>query len=73
MVSNFDRIHAEIKKEAAAVSPGCGLDSDSLSTLVMTIVDIVDRNQKKARPRINKDVARMIHDATVSRAATGGA
>lgn len=48
MVSNFDRIFAEIGKEAALLGPDHGVDPEILTELVMEIVDLEDQNRTKA-------------------------
>lgn len=65
-VSNFDRIFAEIKKQAQAVAFEYGSDQNSLVRLAMEIVDIEDRNQRRAVARVGKKIEEMIYDAAVS-------
>ena len=65
-VSNFDRIFAEIKKQAHAVASEYGSDPNSLVRLAIEIVDLEDRNQTKAVARVAKRVEEMIYDAAVS-------
>ena len=66
MVSNIDRICAEIKKEAGVVAPEYDLDTASLFALVMKIVDIEDQNRKGSVARINQTVENEIHQVAVS-------
>lgn len=48
MVSNYDRIFAEIRKEAERLAPDDGIDPESLVTLVMEIVDLEDQHRTKS-------------------------
>ena len=63
MVSNYDRIYREITKHAAQVEQQHGVAADDLTTLVMEIVDLEDRNRIKPLPAINKPIANMIDQA----------
>ena len=47
MVSNYDRILAEITKEAQHLAPEENVDPDVLVTLAMEIVDLEDRHRIK--------------------------
>ena len=67
-VSNFDRILSEIKKQAHAVASEYELNPNSLVRLAMEIVDLEDRNQRKAIGRIGKKVEEMIYAVAVSEA-----
>ena len=60
MVSNFERILAEIGKDAARVAPAYRLDPDTIVNLVMEIVDLEDQHRLRAQPRINQKVRQMI-------------
>ena len=62
MVSNFQRILAEIRKEAGQVAPGYGLAPSSVVDLVMNIVDLEDRHRVKALA-INKEVRQLVENA----------
>lgn len=66
MVSNIDRICAEIKNEAEAVAPEYDLDAASLFALVMKIVDIEDQDRKGAVARINQIVENEIHQVALA-------
>ena len=63
MVSNFERILAEIRKEASRVAPTYRLDPESVTKLIMEIVDLEDQHRIRAQPRINQRVRRMIENA----------
>lgn len=69
MVSNFERILGEIRREANLVAPAHGLAPDAVVDLIMNIVDIEDRNRIKAEPRINQRVRGMIQDVAVAKPA----
>ena len=45
MVSNYDRILAEITKEARRLAPEEGVDPEALVTLAMEIVDLEDQHR----------------------------
>ena len=68
MVSNFQRIYDEIKKEASRIAPTYGLDPESVVKLVMEIVDLEDRNRVKAVGGINQKVRRMIENTVPTQA-----
>ena len=63
MVSTFERILVEIRKEAGRIAPTYQLDLESVVNLVMDIVDLEDQHLVKAQPRINQRVRRMIESA----------
>ena len=63
MVSNFDRILGEIKREANLIAPDHGLQPASIVDVIMDIVDIEDRNRIRAEPRIHQRVKGMIQNA----------
>jgi len=46
MVSNYDRIYAEITKEAQNLAPKQGINPEEAVVLVMTIVDLVDQHRR---------------------------
>lgn len=48
MVSNIDRISAEIKAQAARIAPDHDLDPNVLVELAMEIVDLEDRHRTQA-------------------------
>ena len=48
MVSNYDRILAEITKEAQQLAPEHGVDPEALVTLAMEIVDLEDQHRIKS-------------------------
>ena len=66
MVSNFDRIFAEIKKEVEAVASDHGLDADALIELIMDIVNLEDKNLRVTVPRIHQTVENKIHDVAIA-------
>ena len=70
MVSNFDRILGEIKREANLIAPDHGLQPASVVDVIMDIVDIEDRNRIKAEPRIHQRIKGMIQDAAVAKGST---
>ena len=47
MVSNYDRILAEITKEAQRLAPDDNVDPEMLVTLTMEIVDLEDQHRIK--------------------------
>lgn len=63
MVSNFERILDEIRKEANAVASGYGLEPESVVKLIMEIVDLEDRHRVRAEARIKQQVKTKIEDA----------
>ena len=63
MVSNFERILDEIRKEAHRIARTYGLKPESVVKLIMAIVDLEDRNRVKAVAGINQRVKGMIEDA----------
>ena len=63
MVSNFERIFAEIRKEANRIAPAYRLDPESVVNLIMEIVDLEDQHSVKALARINQQVRTMIQNA----------
>lgn len=73
MVSNFQRILTEIRREANLVAPSHGFEPEPVVELIMNIVDMEDRHRIRAEPRINQKVKGMIQDvATAKRAGEGG-
>ena len=69
MVSNFERILAEIRKEAKRVAPDYQLDPETAVELIMKAVDLEDGHRVRAEGRINQRIKGIIQDATqVSRA-----
>ncbi len=56
MVSNFDRIYAEIQKQAERIAPEHNLDKNQIVHLIMRIADIVDEHSVKHNPRMNQDI-----------------
>lgn len=63
MVSNFERILAEIRKEAGRIAPDYRLNPQSVVDLVMSIVDLEDQHRVRAVSGINKKVRQMIENA----------
>ena len=63
MVSNFERILDEIRKEAHRIARTYGLEPEAVVKLIMDIVDLEDRNRVKAVGGINQRVKGMIEDA----------
>ena len=62
MVSNFDRIYGEIRKEARRVAGTYGLEPEAVVKLIMEIVDLEDRHRVRAEARINQQIKGMIQD-----------
>ena len=60
MVSNFERILAEIGKDARRLAPTYRLDPETVVDLIMSIVDLEDQNRIRAQSRINQKVRQMI-------------
>ena len=60
MVSNYDRILAEIKKEAQRSAPEHNIDPDTLVSLAMEIVDLEDRNRIKPIARLQQRIEDLI-------------
>ncbi len=65
MVSNFERILTEIRKEAGQTAPSYHLDPDSVVKLIMDIVDLEDQHRVKAQHGINRKIRQMIETAAV--------
>ncbi len=63
MVSNYARMLIEIRKEAVRISPDHNIPSESLTSLIMNIVDLEDRNRIKAQHAINQTIRVMIEKA----------
>ena len=63
MVSNFERIYAEIRKEAIRIAPPYRLDPESVVELVMEIVDLEDQHRVRSLSRIDQRVRGMIENA----------
>ena len=64
MVSNYERIAAEIRDEASRIAPELQLDPEVVFRLAMKVVDLEDQHRVKALPRINRDVQSLIQNAT---------
>ena len=60
MVSNYDRILAEIKKEAQRSAPEHNIDPDALVDLTMEIVDLEDQHRIKNVARIKQRIEELI-------------
>ena len=71
MVSNYDRIYAEIKKEAQGLVPQRNIDPASLVDLAMEIVDLEDQHLIKTVPRINQRVEELIHATAIRQMESG--
>jgi len=67
MVSNFNRILAEIRREANLVAPDHGLKPGSVVDVIMKIVDLEDQHRIKSKSRIHQDVRGMIQDVSTPR------
>ena len=64
MVSNFQRILDELRKESHLIARSYGLEPEALVTLIMEIVDLEDKNRVSAVARINQRIKGMIQSAT---------
>ena len=64
MVSNFERILAEIRKEAHRIARTYRLEPEAVVKLIMDVVDLEDRNRVRAEARINQRIKGMIQDTT---------
>ncbi|MDE0455745.1 MAG: hypothetical protein OXI15_00505 [Chromatiales bacterium] len=63
MVSNFERILDEIRKEAHRTARTYGLEPEAVVELIMGIVDLEDRHRVKAVAGINREIKGMIENA----------
>ena len=63
MVSNYDRVYEEIRKEALRIAKSEGIPSDMLVRLAMEIVDEEDQNRISSTHGINQKIAGMIRNA----------
>ena len=70
MVSNFERILAEIRKEAGQIAPTYRLDPESVVNLVMDIVDLEDQHRVKAQHGIKRKIRQMIESAAIQGSVT---
>ena len=70
MVSNYDRIYAEIVREAERLAPDRGVDPKTLVKLVMEIVDLEDQHRTKTL-RINQLFEERIITAATAQMAEG--
>ena len=73
MVSNFDRILREIKREANLVAPDHGLGPETVVGLIMRIVDMEDRHRVKAEHRVHQRIKGMIRDVSLTDLSAGDA
>ena len=65
MVSNFERILTEIRKEAGLIAPNYRLDPESVVNLIMEIVDLEDQHRVKHQQGINRQIRQMIETAAI--------
>ena len=65
MVSNYDRIYAEINSEAERLATEHDMDPDALVALAMGIVDLEDQHRTKST-RIKQLIEEMILAAAVT-------
>ena len=72
MVSNFERILGEIKREANLIAPDHGLKPESVVGVIMAIVDIEDRNRIRVEPRIQQRIKGMIQDVALAKGSKEG-
>lgn len=66
MVSNFERIVEEIRREASQIAPRHGLESERLVELIMKIVDAEDQHRIKSVAGINRKAKNMIQDVALA-------
>ena len=66
MVSNYDRIYAEINSEARRLAAEQNIDPNSLVSLTMAIVDLADQRRTKHIPRIKQIIEEKIFAAAVN-------
>lgn len=71
MVSNFERILVEIRKEANRIAPDHGLQPESVVDLIMNIVDLEDQHRVKAQHGIKQKIRGMIENTAQSSGRTG--
>ena len=65
MVSNYERIFAEVNSEAKRIATGRDIDAESLVALAMAIVDLEDQHRTKSI-RINQLVEEQILTTAVN-------
>ena len=68
MVSNFERILDQIKREANLVAPTHGLNPSTVVELIMRIVDLEDQHRIKSKPKIHQSVKGMIQTVALREA-----
>ena len=66
MVSNFERIIEEIRKEAKRIAPNHGVEPELLVELIMKIVDTEDQHRIKSQAGINQKAKSMIQDVALT-------
>ena len=71
MVSNYDRILNEIKKEAQRSAPEHNIGPDALIDLAMEIVDLEDQHRIKHIARINQRIEGLILTTTMNQMPRG--
>ena len=65
MVSNYDRIYSEIKKEAQSLAPQHNIEPTAIVDLAMEIVDLEDQHRIKNVARIRQRVEELIHATAI--------
>jgi len=70
MVSNFERILEEIRKEADRLAPG--YDSELVVDLVMQIVNLEDEHRVRAQRGMERQVRNMIEKSALTGQTKGG-
>ena len=68
MVSNFERILDQIKREANLVAPAHGLNPSTVVELIMRIVDLEDQHRIKSQPKIHQRAKGMIQTVALGEA-----
>lgn len=71
MVSNFERIVEEIRREARLIAPKHGLEPERLTELIMKIVDNEDQDRIKSMAGINQKAKSMIEDVALAEPGRG--
>ena len=71
MVSNFERIVEEIRREANLIAPKYGLEPERLVVLIMKIVENEDQDRIKSVAAINQKAKGMIEDVALAKSSRG--
>lgn len=63
-MNNFDRIHAELATQAAAIAPGIGLEAERFLEIALEIVDAEDQH-RISRTNIKQQVESIVLNAAM--------